>query len=50
MKQHFHGIELLEMLGSVINGFALLLKAKHKQFLMKLEEPNLKKALEKSEQ
>lgn len=44
--EHFHGVELLEMLGHVINGFALLLKAKHKQFLMKLEVLKLKKALE----
>ncbi|XP_069787440.1 serine/threonine-protein phosphatase 2A 56 kDa regulatory subunit alpha isoform isoform X2 [Narcine bancroftii] len=34
---HFNGVaELLEILGSIINGFALPLKAEHKQFLMKL--------------
>ncbi|KAG8521239.1 Acetyl-CoA carboxylase 2 [Galemys pyrenaicus] len=34
--EHFNGVaELLEILGSIINGFALPLKAEHKQFLMK---------------
>ncbi len=28
--------ELLEILGSIINGFALPLKAEHKQFLVKV--------------
>jgi hypothetical protein len=31
--------ELLEILGSIINGFALPLKAEHKQFLMKVLIP-----------
>ncbi|OBS70553.1 hypothetical protein A6R68_00912, partial [Neotoma lepida] len=35
--EHFNGVaELLEILGSIINGFALPLKAEHKQFLVKL--------------
>merc|ERR550517_1978392 len=34
--EHFNGVsELLEILGSIINGFALPLKAEHKQFLVK---------------
>ncbi|CAB1335289.1 unnamed protein product [Coregonus sp. 'balchen'] len=33
--EHFNGVaELLEILGSIINGFALPLKAEHKQFLL----------------
>uniref|UniRef100_A0A3P9A378 Serine/threonine protein phosphatase 2A regulatory subunit n=1 Tax=Esox lucius TaxID=8010 RepID=A0A3P9A378_ESOLU len=37
---HFNGVaELLEILGSIINGFALPLKAEHKQFLMKVLVP-----------
>ncbi|XP_048391476.1 serine/threonine-protein phosphatase 2A 56 kDa regulatory subunit alpha isoform isoform X3 [Stegostoma tigrinum] len=37
---HFNGVaELLEILGSIINGFALPLKAEHKQFLMKVLIP-----------
>ncbi|XP_056150283.1 serine/threonine-protein phosphatase 2A 56 kDa regulatory subunit alpha isoform isoform X2 [Lampris incognitus] len=36
----FNGVaELLEILGSIINGFALPLKAEHKQFLMKVLIP-----------
>lgn len=36
----FNGVaELLEILGSIINGFALPLKAEHKQFLMKVLVP-----------
>ena len=31
--------ELLEILGSIINGFALPVKAEHKQFLMKVFIP-----------
>ncbi|KAJ8979745.1 hypothetical protein NQ317_004732 [Molorchus minor] len=35
--EHFNGVgELLEILGSIINGFALPLKVEHKQFLVKL--------------
>ncbi|XP_075719410.1 serine/threonine-protein phosphatase 2A 56 kDa regulatory subunit alpha isoform [Rhinoderma darwinii] len=38
--EHFNGVaELLEILGSIINGFALPLKAEHKQFLMKVLLP-----------
>uniref|UniRef100_A0A1I8G022 Serine/threonine protein phosphatase 2A regulatory subunit n=2 Tax=Macrostomum lignano TaxID=282301 RepID=A0A1I8G022_9PLAT len=38
--EKFNGIgELLEILGSIINGFALPLKAEHKQFLMKVLLP-----------
>ncbi|GIY61564.1 hypothetical protein CDAR_519722 [Caerostris darwini] len=38
--EHFNGIgELLEILGSIINGFALPLKAEHKQFLVKVLIP-----------
>uniref|UniRef100_A0A9J7X485 Serine/threonine protein phosphatase 2A regulatory subunit n=1 Tax=Cyprinus carpio carpio TaxID=630221 RepID=A0A9J7X485_CYPCA len=38
--EHFNGVaELLEILGSIINGFALPLKAEHKQFLMKILIP-----------
>ncbi|XP_078672316.1 serine/threonine-protein phosphatase 2A 56 kDa regulatory subunit epsilon isoform-like isoform X5 [Branchiostoma floridae x Branchiostoma belcheri] len=38
--EHFNGIgELLEILGSIINGFALPLKAEHKQFLIKVLIP-----------
>ncbi|KAF5898634.1 serine/threonine-protein phosphatase 2A 56 kDa regulatory subunit alpha isoform [Clarias magur] len=38
--EHFNGVaELLEILGSIINGFALPLKAEHKQFLMKVLMP-----------
>ena len=37
--EHFNGVgELLEILGSIINGFALPLKAEHKQFLVKVSE------------
>ncbi|KAI8072564.1 protein phosphatase 2A regulatory B subunit [Gongronella butleri] len=37
---HFNGIaELLEILGSIINGFALPLKAEHKTFLFKVLVP-----------
>ncbi|XP_043911330.1 serine/threonine-protein phosphatase 2A 56 kDa regulatory subunit alpha isoform [Protopterus annectens] len=37
---HFNGVaELLEILGSIINGFALPLKAEHKQFLIKVLIP-----------
>ncbi|XP_048840803.1 serine/threonine-protein phosphatase 2A 56 kDa regulatory subunit alpha isoform [Brienomyrus brachyistius] len=37
---HFNGIaELLEILGSIINGFALPLKVEHKQFLLKVLIP-----------
>ncbi|XP_062857755.1 serine/threonine-protein phosphatase 2A 56 kDa regulatory subunit alpha isoform [Trichomycterus rosablanca] len=37
---HFNGVaELLEILGSIINGFALPLKTEHKQFLMKVLIP-----------
>ncbi|XP_060687464.1 serine/threonine-protein phosphatase 2A 56 kDa regulatory subunit alpha isoform [Hemiscyllium ocellatum] len=37
---HFNGVaELLEILGSIINGFALPLKAEHKQFLLKVLIP-----------
>uniref|UniRef100_A0A8C6TW60 Serine/threonine protein phosphatase 2A regulatory subunit n=1 Tax=Neogobius melanostomus TaxID=47308 RepID=A0A8C6TW60_9GOBI len=39
-SEHFNGVaELLEILGSIINGFALPLKAEHKQFLMKVLLP-----------
>lgn len=39
-SEHFNGVaELLEILGSIINGFALPLKAEHKQFLMKVLIP-----------
>jgi len=38
--EHFNGVgELLEILGSIINGFALPLKAEHKQFLLKILIP-----------
>lgn len=38
--EHFNGVgELLEILGSIINGFALPLKAEHKQFLIKVLIP-----------
>ncbi|XP_029449106.1 serine/threonine-protein phosphatase 2A 56 kDa regulatory subunit alpha isoform isoform X3 [Rhinatrema bivittatum] len=38
--EHFNGVaELLEILGSIINGFALPLKSEHKQFLMKILIP-----------
>ncbi|XP_078090367.1 protein phosphatase 2, regulatory subunit B', epsilon isoform X2 [Mustelus asterias] len=38
--EHFNGVaELLEILGSIINGFALPLKAEHKQFLIKVLLP-----------
>ncbi|CAN2387417.1 Serine threonine-protein phosphatase 2A 56 kDa regulatory subunit alpha isoform [Pristimantis euphronides] len=38
--ERFNGVaELLEILGSIINGFALPLKAEHKQFLMKVLLP-----------
>ncbi|XP_055720996.1 serine/threonine-protein phosphatase 2A 56 kDa regulatory subunit epsilon isoform-like isoform X3 [Salvelinus fontinalis] len=38
--EHFNGVaELLEILGSIINGFALPLKAEHKQFLVKVLMP-----------
>ncbi|KAK3787230.1 hypothetical protein RRG08_055953 [Elysia crispata] len=38
--EHFNGVgELLEILGSIINGFALPLKAEHRQFLMKVLIP-----------
>uniref|UniRef100_A0A8C9VH80 Serine/threonine protein phosphatase 2A regulatory subunit n=1 Tax=Scleropages formosus TaxID=113540 RepID=A0A8C9VH80_SCLFO len=38
--EHFSGVaELLEILGSIINGFALPLKAEHKQFLVKVLIP-----------
>jgi len=38
--EHHNGIaELLEILGSIINGFALPLKAEHVQFLMKVLVP-----------
>lgn len=38
--EQFNGIgELLEILGSIINGFALPLKAEHKQFLLKVLIP-----------
>ena len=38
--EHFNGIgELLEILGSIINGFALPLKEEHKQFLVKVLIP-----------
>jgi len=37
---HFNGVgELLEILGSIINGFALPLKAEHKQFLNRVLIP-----------
>ena len=36
MQERHNGIaELLEILGSIINGFALPLKDEHKQFLLK---------------
>lgn len=36
--EHFNGVgELLEILGSIINGFALPLKVEHKQFLVKVQ-------------
>uniref|UniRef100_A0A3B3Z8X5 Serine/threonine protein phosphatase 2A regulatory subunit n=1 Tax=Periophthalmus magnuspinnatus TaxID=409849 RepID=A0A3B3Z8X5_9GOBI len=39
-SERFNGVaELLEILGSIINGFALPLKAEHKQFLMKVLIP-----------
>nr|XP_054759510.1 serine/threonine-protein phosphatase 2A 56 kDa regulatory subunit epsilon isoform-like [Lytechinus pictus] len=38
--EHFNGVgELLEILGSIINGFALPLKTEHKQFLIKVLIP-----------
>lgn len=38
--EHFNGVgELLEILGSIINGFALPLKVEHKQFLNKVLIP-----------
>lgn len=38
--EHFNGVgELLEILGSIINGFALPLKPEHKQFLNKVLIP-----------
>ncbi|XP_048585975.1 serine/threonine-protein phosphatase 2A 56 kDa regulatory subunit epsilon isoform isoform X1 [Nematostella vectensis] len=38
--EHFNGVgELLEILGSIINGFALPLKAEHKQFLKRVLIP-----------
>ncbi|ODV92780.1 hypothetical protein CANCADRAFT_12650, partial [Tortispora caseinolytica NRRL Y-17796] len=38
--EHFNGIgELLEILGSIINGFALPLKAEHKNFLLRALMP-----------
>ncbi|XP_076331813.1 serine/threonine-protein phosphatase regulatory subunit widerborst isoform X2 [Tachypleus tridentatus] len=38
--EQFNGVgELLEILGSIINGFALPLKAEHKQFLVKVLIP-----------
>ncbi|UYV78783.1 PPP2R5B [Cordylochernes scorpioides] len=38
--EHLNGVgELLEILGSIINGFALPLKAEHKQFLVKVLLP-----------
>ena len=38
--ESFNGVgELLEILGSIINGFALPLKAEHKTFLMKVLIP-----------
>lgn len=38
--EHHNGIaELLEILGSIINGFALPLKEEHKQFLLKVLLP-----------
>lgn len=38
--ERFNGVgELLEILGSIINGFALPLKAEHKQFLVKVLIP-----------
>ncbi|KAM6459674.1 serine/threonine-protein phosphatase 2A 56 kDa regulatory subunit alpha isoform 1-T1 [Liasis olivaceus] len=38
--EHFNGVaELLEILGSIINGFALPLKGEHKQFLLKVLIP-----------
>ncbi|XP_031551005.1 serine/threonine-protein phosphatase 2A 56 kDa regulatory subunit epsilon isoform-like [Actinia tenebrosa] len=38
--EHFNGVgELLEILGSIINGFALPLKAEHKMFLQKVLIP-----------
>uniref|UniRef100_V9KWM8 Serine/threonine protein phosphatase 2A regulatory subunit n=1 Tax=Callorhinchus milii TaxID=7868 RepID=V9KWM8_CALMI len=39
-SDHFSGVaELLEILGSIINGFALPLKAEHKQFLIRVLIP-----------
>ncbi|XP_028626798.1 serine/threonine-protein phosphatase 2A 56 kDa regulatory subunit beta isoform isoform X1 [Grammomys surdaster] len=38
--EHFNGVaELLEILGSIINGFALPLKTEHKQFLVRVLIP-----------
>jgi len=38
--EHFNGVgELLEILGSIINGFALPLKPEHKQFLIRVLIP-----------
>ncbi|PNF36861.1 hypothetical protein B7P43_G08875 [Cryptotermes secundus] len=38
--EHFNGVgELLEILGSIINGFALPLKSEHKRFLVKVLLP-----------
>jgi len=40
VTEHFNGVgELLEILGSIINGFDLPLKAEHKQFLCKVLIP-----------
>lgn len=40
--EHFNGVgELLEILGSIINGFALPLKVEHKQFLVKVCVPTI---------
>uniref|UniRef100_A0A674CLC3 Serine/threonine protein phosphatase 2A regulatory subunit n=1 Tax=Salmo trutta TaxID=8032 RepID=A0A674CLC3_SALTR len=39
-SEHFNGVaELLEILGSIINGFALPLKSEHKQFLVRVLIP-----------
>ena len=38
--EHYNGVaELLEILGSIINGFALPLKEEHKVFLLKVLLP-----------
>ena len=45
--EHFNGVgELLEILGSIINGFALPLKAEHKQFLVRVLIPLHKVSLD----